>query len=263
MIGRGDGEAPRSVLRWLPVDGRSRQDTGSSSSEVTTNHGTARSVRARSGHGRPVSRSRPRGNRRSARWGRIVDRSTDDAEVSGSTPASPTPGDGESAGQHGCAGGGHVRSTRRGTASASGDPGLQVSYARPAKFLRRAPAAERSCVGAFGCPDDRSHRLTIQAGDLGELAERGAGSVCHPNHVIADAKFLSGPLCAQTDDRQCGSDLTILATPVLAERGDGSGDLCFAVTRCSSRRARVSLSRTAISRASRGEISCLASASSR
>ncbi len=55
------------------------------------------------------------------------------------------------------------------------------------------PWKEGSLVRAHGGAHDGSYPLAIQASDLSELTDRGAGPVRDSDHVVADLRLLRGP----------------------------------------------------------------------
>src|SRR5271166_2497180 len=71
------------------------------------------------------------------------------------------------------------------------------------------------------------------------------------NHVVADPRFLGGPLCTEAHYDESGACLALVAAPVLVHRGSRRGDLGAGVAHIPSLSPRASLSRIAISSGSR------------
>src|SRR6202011_3575348 len=121
------------------------------------------------------------------------------------------------------------------------------------------PSVRCACGGTH----DGGYRLAVQPCDLCKLAQRRASAMSDADHVIADKGFLRSSFGAQTHDNQCRADLTVLAASILVHGCDRRRYLSRGVAHDSSRSARASLSRVAISSGTRGETSTLASASLR
>src|ERR1700683_4974797 len=85
----------------------------------------------------------------------------------------------------------------------------------------------------------------------------------NPDHVVADPYFLGCSLGAEAHNDQSGARLALFTTPVLVHRRSRRKYFGIAVAHLSSLRPRASLFRIAINSANRGDISALASASSR
>src|SRR5487761_1513908 len=67
------------------------------------------------------------------------------------------------------------------------------------------------------------HRLATEARDLRELADRGAGAMRNSDHVVANPRFLRGPIGTQAHHDESSADLTGFAAPVLFHRRGRGG----------------------------------------